>query len=103
MRRLADAERLRSFLKQLAHAADTDATVYLTGGATAVLVGWRESTLAADILILPESDARLRELFEDVAARLHRYPAVDPKSFRKRLDEALLPRDATTNGSNRTG
>jgi hypothetical protein len=32
---------------------------------------------------------RLRELFEAVVPRLHRYPAIDPASFRKRLDEAL--------------
>jgi hypothetical protein len=33
----------------------------------------------------------LRELYEGVEPRLHRYPAVDPRSFRKRLDEALRP------------
>lgn len=171
MRRVADAQRLRRFLEELARAADTDTAVYLTGGATAVLVGWRESTLDADILIQPESDAlfralprlkeelqinveiaspahfipelpgwrerslpidrigkvsyfhydpyaqalakverghekdladvrelldrrlvepkRLRELFEAIVPQLHRYPAVDPKSFRRRLEEAL--------------
>jgi hypothetical protein len=173
MRRLADAERLRRFLQELARDADADTSVYLTGGATAVLLGWRGSTLDADILILPESDAlfralprlkeelqinveiaspahfipelpgwrerslpierigrvsyyhydpyaqalakierghakdlgdvrqlldrglvepkHLRELFEAIETRLHRYPAVDPRSFRKRLEAALRP------------
>ncbi len=35
---------------------------------------------------------RLRELFEAIEPRLHRFPAVDPASFRKRLDAALAPR-----------
>ncbi|HYN01315.1 MAG TPA: hypothetical protein VE359_02605 [Vicinamibacteria bacterium] len=35
---------------------------------------------------------RLRELFEAIEPRLHRYPAIDPPSFRKRLDDALRPR-----------
>ena len=171
MRGLADAGRLRRFFEQLARDAEADADVYLTGGATAVLFGWRESTIDADILIVPEHDsiyralprikeslqinveivspahfipelpgwkerrlfiervgrvsfyhydpysqalakverghamdlvdvaqllarglvdpARLREHFEAIQPRLHRYPAVDPPSFRKRLEEAL--------------
>ena len=174
MRRLADAERIRGFLKELAREAEADAAVYLTGGATAVLIGWRETTIDADILIVPEHDSlyralphlkeelqlnveiaspahfipelpgwrersllieragrvsfyhydpysqvlakierghakdladvaqfldralvepqRLRELFEAIVPRLHRYPAVDPPSFRKRLDAVLRPR-----------
>jgi hypothetical protein len=48
------------------------------------LPGWHERSL-----VQPE---RLRELFEAMEPRLHRYPAVDPRSFRKRLDDALRPR-----------
>ena len=173
MRGLADAERLRRFLRQLAREAEVEASVYLTGGATAVLLGWRESTIDADILIVPDHDSlyralprlkdelqlnveiaspahfipelpgwrerslpierigrvcfyhydpysqalaklerghakdladveqligrglvdpqRLFELFEAIEPQLHRYPAVDPRSFRKRLDDALHP------------
>jgi hypothetical protein len=171
MRGLADAERLRRFFKELAREAEADVEVYVTGGATAVLLGWRESTIDADILMVPELDSlyralprlkdelqlnveiaspahfipelpgwrdrslliermgrvsyyhydpysqalakierghakdladvaqliarglvepkRLQELFEAIEPRLHRYPAVDPPSFRKRLNEAL--------------
>ncbi|HKZ32626.1 MAG TPA: DUF6036 family nucleotidyltransferase [Vicinamibacteria bacterium] len=174
MRGLADAERLRRFLRELARAAEVDAAVYLTGGATAVLFGWRDSTIDADILIVPEHDSlfqalprlkeelqinveiaspahfipelpgwrerslfierigglsfyhydpyaqalakierghakdlgdvaelldrglvepkRLRELFQGIESSLHRYPAVDPVRFRKRLDDALRTR-----------
>jgi hypothetical protein len=62
MRRLADAERLRRFLRALGAAADRPGRVYLTGGATAVLVGWRESTIDADVLFEPETDALFRAL-----------------------------------------
>ena len=62
MRRLADAERLRRFLKELARDADGETDVYLTGGATAVLLGWRESTVDADILIVPDRDSLYRAI-----------------------------------------
>jgi len=62
MRGLADAERLRRFLKELAREAEADVAVYLTGGATAVLLGWRDSTIDADILIVPEHDSLYRAL-----------------------------------------
>ena len=174
MRGLADADRLRRFLRELAPEAEAEVAVYLTGGATAVLLGWRDSTIDADVLFVPDQDAlyralprlkeelqlnveiaspahfipelpqwqerslfiervgkvsyyhydpyaqalakiqrghakdltdvaqllarghvdpqRLRELFEAIEPRLHRFPAVDPASFRKRLDAALAPR-----------
>jgi hypothetical protein len=34
----------------------------LTGGATAVLLGWRESTIDVDVLLVPETDALLRAI-----------------------------------------
>ena len=168
---LADADRLRRFLSELSRETHEDTAIYLTGGATAVLLGWRESTVDADILIAPERDslfralprlkeelqinveiaspahfipelpgwrersvliareghlsfyhydpyaqalakierghskdlndvdeliarglvepARLRELHGAIEPRLHRYPAIDPPSFRRRLEEAL--------------
>jgi hypothetical protein len=171
MRALADAERLRRFLSALSEEAHEETALYLTGGATAVLLGWRDSTVDADILIVPERDSlfralprlkeelqinveiaspahfipelpgwrerslfigregrlsfyhydpyaqalakierghakdladveqligrglvepgRLRELYEAIALQLHRYPAIDPPSFRRRLEEIL--------------
>ena len=35
---------------------------------------------------------RLRELFEAIEPQLYRYPAVDPPSFRQRLDDVLRAR-----------
>jgi uncharacterized nucleotidyltransferase DUF6036 len=62
VRGLADAERIRRFMRELGSAADAEATVYLTGGATAVLVGWRPSTIDVDINVEPESDTLLRAI-----------------------------------------
>ncbi|MBA2506559.1 MAG: hypothetical protein H0V29_11550 [Thermoleophilaceae bacterium] len=62
MRAPADAESVRAFLEALGRAGRSEARLYLTGGATAVLYGWRESTLDIDIRIDPESDDLLRAI-----------------------------------------
>jgi hypothetical protein len=64
MRELADAERIKTFMRALARAATTAGRVYLTGGATAVLHGWRGSTVDVDIKLVPETDALLRAIPE---------------------------------------
>ena len=62
MRALADAERIRRLAGALGRAASEEGVAYLTGGATAVLLGWRESTIDVDLLFVPEQDALLRAL-----------------------------------------
>ena len=171
MRELTDAPRLRRFMQTLGAEADREGRVHFTGGATAVLLGWRPTTIDADISIVPESDRllralpglketlrmnvelaspahfipelpgweqrspfiaregklsfhhydlyaqalakierghardrqdvqemlgrglvdpqRLRELFAQIEPELYRYPALDPASFRRAVDEAL--------------
>jgi len=171
MRELTDAERLRRFMHALGAEAERETRVYFTGGATAVLIGWRRTTIDADIAIVPESDrllralpglkeslrmnvelaspahfipelpgweqrspfiaregklsfhhydlyaqalakierghtldrqdvaemlrrglvepARLREFFAEIEPKLYRYPAIDPASFSRAVDEAL--------------
>ncbi|MCE2900120.1 MAG: DUF6036 family nucleotidyltransferase [Gemmatimonadaceae bacterium] len=151
--------------------------MYLVGGTTAVLVGWRDATRDVDLVIRPEDDAMLRaipslkeqlrlnielaapdqfipvapgwearspvvaqlgpvtvrhydptaqalakierghtrdladvramlaaglvtpaglrEAFDRAAPGLYRYPAVDPDTYRRALDEALLPPSET--------
>jgi Nucleotidyltransferase of unknown function (DUF6036) len=173
MRQLTDAARLRRFMQALGAEADREGRVYFTGGATAVLLGWRPTTIDADISIVPESDrllralshlkeslhmnvelaspahfipelpgweprspfiaregklsfhhydlysqalakierghardrqdvqemldrrlvdrARLLELFAQIEPELYRYPALDPPSFRRAVEEALGP------------
>lgn len=169
MRRPLDAERLRTFMHALAEAARRPARIYFTGGATAVLLGWRASTVDVDLCMVPEQDAvfraipelkeklelnvelasppdfipelpgwperspfiategevsfyhfdlysqalaklqrahakdladvermhsegwietgRLLELFESVEDQLHRFPAIDPRAFRRRVED----------------
>ena len=171
MRELADDQRIRAFMRALGRAADADGACYFTGGATAVLLGWRRSTIDVDILLAPETDALLRAIqhlkdelqinvelaspadfipvppgweqrspfetkegrlsfyhfdpaahalaklerahaqdlsdveamaerglfdpsgmqgyFEQIEAELHRFPAIDPRAFRRRVDETF--------------
>lgn len=62
MRQLADAERIRRFMRALGAEADSDGAAYLTGGATAVLHGWRATTIDVDLKLVPETDRLLRAL-----------------------------------------
>jgi hypothetical protein len=62
MRRLADRERVVRLMRELGAAASAPARVYFTGGASAVLVGWRSSTIDVDLRFEPERDELLRAL-----------------------------------------
>lgn len=62
MRELADASRIERFMRELGKAARREGRVYLAGGATAVLNGWRETTVDVDIKLIPDSDELLREI-----------------------------------------
>jgi len=60
MRRLADADLIRAFMDAVGRAADKQIRLYFTGEATAVLSGWRSSTIDVDILMIPEDDQVFR-------------------------------------------
>jgi hypothetical protein len=62
MRRLADADRVHRFIHELAGAAPGPTRLYLVGGATAVLLGWRPTTIDVDLKLVPESDELLHAL-----------------------------------------
>ncbi len=62
MREIADEGRIRRLVRALGDAARREGVCYLTGGATAVLLGWRPSTLDVDILLEPEQDEVLRAI-----------------------------------------
>ena len=49
-------------MRELGQAARVEGRVYLTGGATAVLHGWRETTTDIDIKLIPDRDELLREI-----------------------------------------
>ena len=62
MRELADSTRIERFMSELGRAVQVESRFYLTGGATAVLHGWRESTIDVDIKLMPDRDELLREI-----------------------------------------
>ena len=70
MREVADRSRIEAFLESLAREARAPADVFLVGGTTAVLIGWRNSTIDIDLVIRPESDALLRAI-PALKERLH--------------------------------
>jgi hypothetical protein len=49
MRKPTDADRIRRFMQAVGAAAPEEGTCYLAGGGTAVLLGWRETTIDIDI------------------------------------------------------
>lgn len=167
MRPPVDEPRIRELAHRLGRIARSRVRIYLTGGATAVVEGWRAATLDIDLRFEPESNdllraipalkeslgvnvelasppelpgwrersplvfrdgnvdvhhfdpysqalskiergfghdredvreliarglvepARLSELFTSIEADLFRYPAIDPRSFRRKVEEAL--------------
>ncbi len=55
MRGNVDSLNLRTFMRELAKLSRASGRVYLTGGASAVLLNWRPSTLDVDLKIIPDS------------------------------------------------
>jgi len=62
MREVVDADRVRRFMQALGKDAEVEGRVYFTGGATAVLLGWRTSTIDVDIKLVPEHDSVTRAI-----------------------------------------
>lgn len=63
MRGEANRAKLDQFMRQLGERVHSEGTVYLVGGATALLFGWRDTTIAIDLKADPEP----RGLFEAIA------------------------------------
>jgi hypothetical protein len=65
MREPVDAGRLKELARTLGREArGAEVRIYLTGGASAVLRGWRPTTIDVDMKIVPDSDPVLRALPE---------------------------------------
>jgi hypothetical protein len=62
MRPPVDESRIRALAQALGNVARQQVRVYLTGGSTAVLEGWREATIDVDLRFEPEADELLRAL-----------------------------------------
>jgi hypothetical protein len=70
------------------------ARVYLTGGATAILRGWRTSTVDVDLLLVPDDDVLLRAIQDlkeelqvnvEIAGPSHFLPQVPGWELRSRF------------------
>jgi uncharacterized nucleotidyltransferase DUF6036 len=62
MREKVSTEQLEKFMKAVGRAGKKNARIYFVGGATAVLLGWRDTTIDVDLKIVPEVDEILRAL-----------------------------------------
>jgi hypothetical protein len=62
MRPPVDEARLRELARRLGRVASEPTRLYLTGGASAVLEGWRGSTIDVDLRLEPDADVLLRQL-----------------------------------------
>ena len=54
MREEVDADKVRRLMEALGREATGEGTVYLVGGSTAVLYGWRQQTIDVDLKLDPE-------------------------------------------------
>jgi len=62
MRSVVDADLVQRFMRAAGREARDEGICYFTGGATAVLLGWRGTTADLDIRLEPEQDSVLRAL-----------------------------------------
>jgi hypothetical protein len=62
MRELTGRDSLARFMRALGAAATDTTRVYFTGGATAVLLGWRDTTIDIDLELVPDRDELLRAI-----------------------------------------
>ncbi len=69
MRPPVDEAQIRALAHELGQLARTPTRVYLTGGSTAVMEGWRQSTIDVDLRLEPEDDEIMRAL-PDLKERL---------------------------------
>jgi hypothetical protein len=69
MREKVNAETVERLMKALGRTARTSARIYFVGGVSAVLLGWRESTIDIDLKLVPEAGEILKAL-PDLKERL---------------------------------
>ncbi len=69
MRERVTSERLQEFMRILGDRLSQQTRVFLVGGATAVLLGWRNATIDIDLKVIPDSDESL-QLFSILKDRL---------------------------------
>ncbi len=68
MRAPVTRERIDKLMDRLGRAASVPMRVYLVGGSSAVVVGWRDATIDIDLAMRPHDDALLRAIPESKLA-----------------------------------
>lgn len=69
MREKVSAEKIGRFMQALSRAGKSSAHIYFVGGVSAVLLGWRETTIDIDLKMVPEVNEILK-LLPDLKERL---------------------------------
>ena len=64
MRRLADPDRIKELMRRLGQQPGRGGRVYLTGGASALLIGWRQATIDVDLMFDAEAEPLLKAIVE---------------------------------------
>src|SRR5437868_3486767 len=64
MRDLTNKKKIADFMRLFGRTAKAECRVYFTGGVTAVLLGWRDSTVDIDLKFEPDRDELYRALPE---------------------------------------
>ena len=85
MRETSDAAKIEGLMQGIGRLARGPGRVYLVGGASAVMIGWRQATVDADLKLDPEPEG----VFEAIAPLLFRYPAIDPDAFRAKVERFI--------------
>lgn len=62
MREKVNVEALKKFMEAIGHSGKKNARIYFVGGATAVLLGWRDTTIDVDLKLIPEANEVLKAL-----------------------------------------
>ena len=62
MREKADSRKIQKLIQTLGRLEAPSTRLYFTGGATAVLLGWRDTTIDVDLRFVPESE----EVFQSI-------------------------------------
>lgn len=62
MRELTDVDRIERLMSRLGRESRASGRIYLTGGATAVLMGWRPTTIDVDLKLDGEAESILKAI-----------------------------------------
>lgn len=79
MRQPLDPDRLRRVLEALGRACRGPGTLYLTGGATALLEGWRAATIDVEVKLDPEPEGVFAAISSSAGSRIGRRRGPRPR------------------------